>query len=239
MNQMGMKKKNGFTLVELIVVISIVGVLMAFVLPSISGVLERSRKSNAQNCLKQIVNAYLMYREDKGDIDPSTPLVTDGWGKETVRNIKLFAMLMAQEGLLNDAHSYIFPSDSLAKSKNTVQKDMIVHADGVTYADCWSSDADSEGFSINIVLGLSNNCQSNTTPIAFTRGLKSDGTWDETSGVFGKKGGFVAFLDGRVKWFDNVTGKLMKADMTDTTSNLREAIPAGATIIGGGGEVNF
>jgi prepilin-type processing-associated H-X9-DG protein len=37
-----------------------------------------------------------------------------------------------------------------------------------------------------------------TTPLAFTRGLKIDGTWDEKYGLYGSKGGYVVFCDGHV-----------------------------------------
>ncbi|MDR1303099.1 MAG: type II secretion system GspH family protein [Puniceicoccales bacterium] len=213
-----MSKKNGFTLVELIVVISIIGVLMAFVLPSIGGVLERSRRANAQNCIKQLANAYLIYREDKGDFyDEHGPLTY----------ISGFAEMLAKEGLLNDPNCYVFSSDAQARAVNKPSKDTIVHADGQSPTYCfWNS-----VFSINIVINLSDSCPPNTTPIIYTRGLNGDGMWDESNGVFGKKGGFIAFLDGQVKWFDNVSGKLMRADMTAATSDIREAIPSDAVVL--------
>jgi prepilin-type N-terminal cleavage/methylation domain-containing protein len=218
-----MSKKNGFTLVELIVVISIIGVLMAFVLPSIGGVLERSKRTNAQNCIKQLANAYLMYREDKGDFYDSE------YGR-LVYDVNGFAEVVAIEGLLNDPNCYVFSSDSQARAINTPTKDTIVHADGQNRTYCFPSRV----FSVNIVINLSDSCPPNTTPIIYTRGLNSEGIWDEGNGVFGKKGGFIAFLDGQVKWFDNVQDKLMKADMTGTTSNINEAIPSGATVLNAG-----
>jgi prepilin-type N-terminal cleavage/methylation domain-containing protein len=222
-------KKRGFTLIELVVVIAIIGALMAFVVPSISGVMERSRKSAAQNCLKKVADAYLMYREDKGDFVDSNG--------NAIGKIEDFALALAREGFLNDPNCYVFPSDSSARSTNSVKKSTIVHADGQTETGCWTNASNANSFSVNIIIGLADSCQPNTTPIAYTRGLQTNGTWLDTTGVFGKKGGFIAFLDGKVKWFDNVQNKLMKADMTGTTSDLRDTIPSDAKIINGTGTV--
>jgi prepilin-type N-terminal cleavage/methylation domain-containing protein len=232
MGKVKMKKGKGFTLIELVVVIAIIGVIMSFVLPSISSVMERSRRSAAQNCLKKIADAYLMYREDKGSF-----VKTDG---SAIGNINEFALTLAQEGFLNDPNCYVFPSDSLAQSTNKAKKTTIVHGDGVTRTDCWGTGPFTEdSFSVCIAIDLPDSCQPNTTPIAWTRELGEDGYWSDTKGVFGKKGGFIAFLDGKVKWFDNVVNKLMKADMTATTSKIQEALPTGYVIIKGSGRTNL
>ena len=39
-----------------------------------------------------------------------------------------------------------------------------------------------------------------TTPLAWTRGLRRDGTWDAAKGVWGSEGGHIAFGDGHVEW---------------------------------------
>lgn len=72
------------------------------------------------------------------------------------------------------------------------------------------------------------------TPVAWTRGLRTDGTWDPAGGVHGAKGGHVAFLGGNVQFFRDLRSTpLVRADGT-TTSNILEALPASARVVGSG-----
>jgi hypothetical protein len=105
--------------------------------------------------------------------------------------------------------------------------------------DCWGSRTLTENsFSVLIAIDIPDSCQPNTTPIAWTRGVGTGGEWSSTNGVFGTKGGFIAFLDGKVKWFDNVVNKLMKYDMTTTVSKINSTLPLGCKIISGASMAN-
>src|SRR5262249_15660371 len=44
-----------------------------------------------------------------------------------------------------------------------------------------------------------------TTPVAFTRGLLAEGTWDPSSGAYKSLGGHIAFLGGNVQFYSNTT----------------------------------
>ena len=57
---------KGFTLVELIVVISIIGILTSVVLPRLSGAREKARVALAQVELSQISTAFNIHHDDTG-----------------------------------------------------------------------------------------------------------------------------------------------------------------------------
>lgn len=72
------RQATGFTLVELLVVISIIGVLVALLLPAIQASREAARKTQCKNNLKQMSTAFLNH-ESTHRFFPSS-----GWGRSWV-----------------------------------------------------------------------------------------------------------------------------------------------------------
>ncbi|MFZ9683322.1 MAG: hypothetical protein ACO3DQ_09015, partial [Cephaloticoccus sp.] len=65
-----------------------------------------------------------------------------------------------------------------------------------------------------------------TTPVTFTRGLRTDGTWDVQNGVYGDTGSYVVYLGGNVEFYpDTATGKFINATTGQRTDNLLEVLP--------------
>src|SRR5687768_16715508 len=73
-------RRRGFTLVELLVVISIIGMLMALLLPAVQSARESGRSNTCRNNLRNLSLSVIQYETNRSaypgynnDIDPTVP----------------------------------------------------------------------------------------------------------------------------------------------------------------------
>jgi prepilin-type N-terminal cleavage/methylation domain-containing protein len=236
--------KRGFSLLEMVIIVAIIGLLVAFLTPAVQQSLRSTRRIKDRNNLRQLVMAYKSYALQKGRAISISDV--EAWCGEGVHAIHGVAAVLADEGILRDASVYFSLNDF--RSKNAMSgkggypkmepPKTIFNGNGNFNGRFYIPGGDaSEIFPVAIegFLGIEETAPISTTPLFFTRGAGNKG-WDGTNPYGKGRGGFVAFLDGNVSWFDNFgktpkEGKLVKYGTNEHTNNIREAVPDDAIFL--------
>jgi prepilin-type processing-associated H-X9-DG protein len=227
-------KNQSFTLLEIVFTITIIGVLLAICLPAMSAIKLSAQKLKDVSNLQKIAAAWRECAVNRG--------WTFGEGEIAVT---LFVEQLAGRGktntsdiVLNDANVYISPGDKYA-SKLCHEVLTCLDSWGITYKDAFvntssfmnSSTINAQRISYCLIANLPAHAPLDTTPFAFTRGLRVDGKWDEKAGLYGSKGGYVVFCDGHVTWFDgDKPAKFLHWNGQEYTSDIRKAVPSSTWI---------
>jgi type II secretion system protein G len=78
-----MKFQRGFTLIELVVVIAIIGVLAGFLVSNFMNAREKARDSQRKSDVKQIQKALEVYRQDNNQFPTTLPSPSSCWSSLT------------------------------------------------------------------------------------------------------------------------------------------------------------
>jgi prepilin-type N-terminal cleavage/methylation domain-containing protein len=215
--------RAAFTLIELLTVIAIIGILAAIFIPTIGAVREKAQRSVDASNLREIHKAALIYAGDNNDRlpDPAAlaSLVTGG------SPVHRWPGILAKNNVLTEASFHIAKNDPLFSG---VFPAAIVDPSDTTRRQL-SADFIAASLSWEYVGGVRMS-DPPTTPIAFTRGLQPNGSWDINSGVYKTTGGFVVFLGGNVQFYNSTVDVFTSPSSGRKVTDIRQAIPATARI---------
>ncbi|MDQ8202120.1 type II secretion system protein [Pelagicoccus sp. SDUM812003] len=225
--------KRGFTLIELLTVIAIVAILSAILVPTVGQFRTLAKKTSDVNDLRRIVQASQMFAAQNGEkfVGPQQTLGADGIidiGSDN--DIVDVAAVLALGGELNDPG--VWQSENEKKTLPggglyTFIAD--ADGDGLGAGEGYSvnTNLSPDDFSFDYVTGLATWMQS-TTPVAFSRmATPSSSTWGDTD-VYQSSGGHIAFLNGSVTWYEDLTDKLI-TPTGQPADSIQEAISDIAT----------
>ncbi len=216
------RSSGAFTLIELLTVIAIIGILAAIIIPTVGTVREKAQRAVDANNLREILKAAMLYAADNNDRlpDPSAIAPAVLTASEAVF---LWPGILARQGLLTDPTLYFSKNDPLFSG---IYPTAILDPAARTQLD--ASFTGNRSLSVEFVGGLKMSDPA-STPVIFTRGLRTNGTWDPETGAYKDAGGYVAYLGGNVQFHaDTATGKFVSNQSRQPTDNVLHAIPFNA-----------
>ena len=188
--------------------------------------------------LKQIALAYNTFSSSGG----RTRTISDGSYNESTApssasTVLEWPLVLAQNGGLLDATVYYIESDQAVTDAGGVdslpkiigQKDTT----GLFTPNTEWTGLGTEVIGYEMVTGTSANANSSTTPLIWTKGLQTAGTWNATINPWGSDGGHIAFMDGHVTFYQNVAQPPALVDTTDgsATANIEDTLTGSARIL--------
>jgi prepilin-type N-terminal cleavage/methylation domain-containing protein len=213
---------DGFTLIELLTVIAIIGILAAIFIPTIGAVREKAQRAVDANNLREIAKAAMIYAGDNHDRLPDPATLTQITGGNPVHR---WAGVLAKTNMIIDPTFYIAKNDPLF---NGTYPSAIVDPRSPA-----RNQLDPEFIAAPLAwefVGGVRMSDPPSTPIAYTRGLQPDGSWDVNSGVYKDTGGYIAYLGGSVSFHNSTVGLFTSPTTGRKVTDVRNAIPPAARI---------
>lgn len=214
---------RGFSLIELLTVIAIIGILLALIIPSVNSARERANRAVDANNLREIVKAAQIYAGDNNDRLPDPQNLTT----QIVGATAVFRWpgILAKNGILTDPTFYF--------AKNDPQFDgtyptAIINTRVAARNQLDTTFTNNRFLAWEFVGGLKMSDPA-TTPVAYTRGLQAAGTWNINTGVYKDVGGYIAYLGGNVVFYSATNtpapGIFNSNNTGAKTADIRQAIP--------------
>lgn len=218
--------------VALVVAVAGVAIPMAILIPTVNKVRDTARRTVDSSSLRQIIHASLTYASRQDGRLPARSIAPDGGmtGNRELATIHLVAVALARDGGLNDTSVWFCASDrATALAPASAIAALVAFDDGSLNAEFMKQRA----LAWDFATGVHTN-HSSRTPVAWTRGLRRDGTWDPDAGVYGDEGGHIVFLGGSVQFFRSLAEAPLVTPDGKPTTDILKALPAGTRVVGAG-----
>lgn len=215
------QKVAAFTLIELLTVIAIIGILAAIIIPTVGTVREKAQRAVDANNLREVLKAAQIFAGDNNDRLPDPQNAPTNLISGTTA-VYRWPGILAKNGILNDPSFYFAKADpfvpatlptSILNTRDTTKRTL-----DPTFINA------ANPLALEFVGGLKMSDPA-TTPVVFTRGLQSNGSWSLTSGVYKDTGGYIGFLGGNVVFYSATTNTFKSNNTGQQVTDVRQAAP--------------
>jgi prepilin-type N-terminal cleavage/methylation domain-containing protein len=200
-------KRSGFTLIELLLVIAIICVLTTEVfagifLPSVESVMKKAKQTTASTKLRNITQAAIVFHDGRKYIKSGSWSTINNSSAATIAE---YAAVLAYNTNLNTGEVWYVDTDKLNENTNFPKQVLTGGPGSEQINPKFKTPSKEYGYQAWTAYTPTPKNLDGNTPLLWTRGLSSAGSWDATTGVWGADGGHIGYGDSHITWCTNTT----------------------------------